>query len=75
MSISPILYQNQVDKFPEIYKDYQTIRAVVKQPDDDSSKEAIPIINRLNSFADKMANREYTTVSYTHLTLPTIQRV
>ena len=61
MSISPILYQNQVDKFPEIYKDYQTIRAVTKQPDDDSSKEAIPIINRLNSFADKMANREYTT--------------
>lgn len=62
MTISPILYQNQVNKFPDIYSDYQQIKSATTRADkDDSSTEAMPILNRLNSFADKMASREYTT--------------
>lgn len=28
--INPILYQNQVDKYPEIYNDYQNMRTAVQ---------------------------------------------
>lgn len=61
MTISPVLFQNQTDKFPAIYQDYRNIKSKFYNPKDDSATETVPVVNRLNTFADKMANREYAT--------------
>ena len=61
MTISPVLFQNQTDKFPAIYQDYRNIKSKFYNPKDDSATETVPVVNQLNTFADKMANREYTT--------------
>lgn len=63
MKINPILYQNQVDKFPDIYRDYQDVKSRVAPSQEDYNPvfEATPIFNRVNSFAERMSARDYTS--------------
>ena len=63
MVISPVLYQMQTEKYPDIYKDYQAVKSKVSPEEDkyNVAFEALPIAGRINNFADKMSAREYTS--------------
>lgn len=57
--INPILYQNQVDKYPEIYNDYQNMRTVVQGKSGDAALEAVPFYGKINSLPDKLEQKDY----------------
>ena len=57
--INPILYQNQVDKYPEIYNDYQNMRAAVQGKSSDAALEAVPFYGKINSLPDKLEQKDY----------------
>ena len=57
--INPILYQNQVDKYPEIYNDYQNMRTAVQGKSGDAALEAIPFYGKINSLPDKLEQKDY----------------
>ncbi len=61
MKINPILYENQSDKFSEIYSDYQDIKSKFNQTQDNAALDAIPVFGRLNNFANQVSSRDYTT--------------
>ncbi len=57
--INPILYQNQVDKYPEIYNDYQNMRMAVQGKSSDAALEAVPFYGKINSLPDKLEQKDY----------------
>ena len=57
--INPILYQNQVDKYPEIYNDYQNMRTAVQGKSGDVALEAVPFYGKINSLPDKLEQKDY----------------
>ena len=57
--INPILYQNQVDKYPEIYNDYQNMRMAVQGKSNDAALEAVPFYGKINSLPDKLEQKDY----------------
>ena len=57
--INPILYQNQVDKYPEIYNDYQNMRTAVQGKSGDAALEAVPFYGKINSLPDKLEQKDY----------------
>ena len=57
--INPILYQNQVDKYPEIYNDYQNMRTAVQGKSSDAALEAVPFYGKINSLPDKLEQKDY----------------
>ena len=57
--INPILYQNQVNKYPEIYNDYQNMRAAVQGKSSDAALEAVPFYGKINSLPDKLEQKDY----------------
>ena len=57
--INPILYQNQVDKYPEIYNDYQNMRMAVQGKSGDAALEAVPFYGKINSLPDKLEQKDY----------------
>ena len=61
MAVNAILYDNQMNKFPEIYQDYLNFKSKITKEDSENSIEAVPIFNRLNGFAERMKSREYAT--------------
>lgn len=52
------MYQNQADKFPEIYRDYQNIRSTVESKNN-VTFEAMPVYGRINSLPDKLEKKDY----------------
>ncbi len=65
MTVNPILYRYQTDKYPGIYNDYQELTSKFSPSGDENNIvfEALPIAGRINNFADKMSAREYTTAA------------
>ena len=61
MKVNPILYENQTDKFSEIYADYQDVKSKFNQTQDNAALDAIPVFGRLNNFANQVSSRDYTT--------------
>lgn len=57
--INPILYQNQVDKYPEIYNDYQNMRTAVQGKPSNVALEAVPFYGKINSLPDKLEQKDY----------------
>ncbi len=57
--INPILYQNQVDKYPEIYNDYQNMRMAIQGKSSDAALEAVPFYGKINSLPDKLEQKDY----------------
>ena len=57
--INPILYQNQVDKYPEIYNDYQNMRTAVQGKSGGAALEAVPFYGKINSLPDKLEQKDY----------------
>lgn len=57
--INPILYQNQVNKYPEIYNDYQNMRTAVQGKSGDAALEAVPFYGKINSLPDKLEQKDY----------------
>ena len=57
--INPILYQNQVNKYPEIYNDYQNMRTAVQGKSSDAALEAVPFYGKINSLPDKLEQKDY----------------
>ena len=57
--INPILYQNQVNKYPEIYNDYQNMRMAVQGKSNDAALEAVPFYGKINSLPDKLEQKDY----------------
>ena len=57
--INPILYQNQVNKYPEIYNDYQNMRTAVQGKSGDVALEAVPFYGKINSLPDKLEQKDY----------------
>lgn len=65
MAINPVLLQNQVEKFPDIYQDYQNIKHSVN-PDAESDNivfEALPVYGKVHSLPEKLANNDYHSAS------------
>lgn len=62
MQISPIFYQYQTDKFPEIAKDYAAVKNTVRQKDDSKNSpvfEAVPVYGRINTLPQKLEQKDY----------------
>ena len=59
MSINPVLL-NQVDKFPEIAKDYIEIKNNFNNDSNSIIFEAMPIYGRINSIPQKLEEKDYT---------------
>lgn len=57
--INPILYQNQVNKYPEIYNDYQNMRTAVQGKSGGAALEAVPFYGKINSLPDKLEQKDY----------------
>ena len=57
--INPILYQNQVNKYPEIYNDYQNMRTAVQGKSNGAALEAVPFYGKINSLPDKLEQKDY----------------
>lgn len=57
--INPILYQNQVNKYPEIYNDYQNLSSALNNKPSDVAFEALPVYGRISSLPDKLDKKDY----------------
>ena len=57
--INPILYQNQVNKYPEIYNDYQNLSSALNNKPSDVAFEALPVYRRISSLQDKLDKKDY----------------
>lgn len=57
--INPILYQNQVNKYPEIYNDYQNLSSALNSKPSDVAFEALPVYGRISSLQDKLDKKDY----------------
>ena len=57
--INPILYQNQVNKYPEIYNDYQNLSSALNNKPSDVAFEALPVYGRISSLQDKLDKKDY----------------
>ena len=60
MSISPVFYQYQAAKFPEVAKDYNSVKSALGTDDDSVVSDAIPFYGRVNEISDKLADKDYT---------------
>ncbi len=60
MSISSVFYQYQAAKFPEVAKDYNSVKSALGADDDSVVSDAIPFYGRVNEISDKLADKDYT---------------
>ena len=60
MSISPVFYQYQAAKFPEVAKDYNSVKSTLGADEDSVVSDAIPFYGRVNEISDKLAEKDYT---------------
>ncbi len=62
MQINPILYQYQADKFPDIAKDYISVKNAVDKKDNSKASpvfEAVPVYGRINTLPEKLEQKDY----------------
>lgn len=57
--INPILYQYQINKYPEIYSDYQKLNESMQNKSSNVTFEALPIYGRINSLPQKLEEKDY----------------
>ena len=65
MQINPILYQYQADKFPDIAKDYISVKNAVDKKDNSKASpvfEAVPVYGRINTLPEKLEQKDYAPV-------------
>ena len=60
MTINPILYEQQISKYPQIVNDYNSVKSALGADEDSVVSDAIPFYGKVNEISDKLAEKDYT---------------